>query len=408
LFAADEQQLALLSRAQSDFDRVELSGSPQLRDAAECVQSQAALLAVAPKTETSLLRFRKGYCTLAGATVTGSAEEFREAAAEFERAIAGWPDRTSRNRNLPPEPVPSGLRILTQAAKLNAGTDSTLKEQARQEIRAAVQSPTCSANLMPANLCESLVGVGKDWLGWMALEQDDLIEAAQSFNGTSGSAWIRWTTGLRVFRDRKYADAVKEYRQAVESWTTRVSPGSLVSRIEPQPAMPEMWAQLGSAQLLAGDPLAAIASFDRAIKADSMLAGAIYLRGRARELAGQTDQALADYSLASRTAFANAQDLASGEAHLYRGIFMYRRKNYSQAEDEFASALNFDIPDKLRPDASAWRRLAAVAAGSCGATRSELEESLVRVSPYFPKDEARKVAASCKVTGAAITNSAVR
>jgi hypothetical protein len=104
---------------------------------------------------------------------------------------------------------------------------------------------------------------------------------------------------------------------------------------------------------------------------------------------------LADYNMASRTAFAAAQDLASGEAHLYRGIVLYRRKDFARAEEEFASALNFVMTDALLPDARAWRHLSAVAAGSCGPARQSLSDALNTVSPFFPRDEARSMAASC-------------
>jgi len=46
LFAADTQQLALALKAQSDFDKVQLSAVPQLADASNCVLSQAALISV--------------------------------------------------------------------------------------------------------------------------------------------------------------------------------------------------------------------------------------------------------------------------------------------------------------------------------------------------------------------------
>ena len=48
-FAADEQQIALMLKAQSDFDRVQLAVSPPLRDTAACIQTQAALMTVASR-----------------------------------------------------------------------------------------------------------------------------------------------------------------------------------------------------------------------------------------------------------------------------------------------------------------------------------------------------------------------
>jgi hypothetical protein len=110
--------------------------------------------------------------------------------------------------------------------------------------------------------------------------------------------------------------------------------------------------------------------------------------------------------MASRTAFANAKDLASGEAHLYRGILLYRRKDFSRAEDEFASALNFDVPDSLRADVRGWRQMAAAASGSCTSAKELVDHALPAVSPYFPKDEARQVAAACASTSSAKLNPA--
>ena len=170
---------------------------------------------------------------------------------------------------------------------------------------------------------------------------------------------------------------------------------SLARQLGPPADKPAELTELGGAQLLAGDTTVAVDTLDAAVKANPEEARALYLRARARELSGKMEAALADYNLASRTAFAHAADLASGEAHLYRGILYFRRKDYSHAEDEFASALNFTIADGMRSDAVAWRHLAAVAGGSCQASGLFLERSLATVSPYFPKDEARTLLAGC-------------
>ena len=101
---------------------------------------------------------------------------------------------------------------------------------------------------------------------------------------------------------------------------------------------------------------------NQAVRQDATNARALYLRARAKESAGQQDAAIADYNLAARNALAKAEDQA-GEAHLYRGISLYRRKEYAPAEDEFTNALNFNISAASRADAVAWRSLAAVAVG---------------------------------------------
>src|SRR6266700_1745943 len=85
LLAADPQQLALVLRAQSDYDKVELAPTPQLGDTSNCEQSQAAALSVSAPEETALLYFRKGYCTLLGAIITSNHREFLTAATDFDR-----------------------------------------------------------------------------------------------------------------------------------------------------------------------------------------------------------------------------------------------------------------------------------------------------------------------------------
>src|SRR5262249_59377686 len=99
----EPQQLALVLKAQSDFDRVELNPVPQLADVGSCLQSQASLLAASAPEEIALLYFRRGYCTLAGATITNANREFLAAAADFDRAINAWPARI-RKKDEPPAP----------------------------------------------------------------------------------------------------------------------------------------------------------------------------------------------------------------------------------------------------------------------------------------------------------------
>jgi tetratricopeptide (TPR) repeat protein len=403
---ADQLELGLAGRAQSDFDRVELSSQPQIQETNACVQSQVAAIAVAPRAELASLYFRKGYCELIGATLNHGSGDFQQAAASFQKSIEAWPDSPGRNpKNGYPQPVPSGLRILAAISPLEGGR--VMGEgwmAAGKEIFAAVEPPVCPSFVLPPSLCQSLLQVGYEWVGWIALKRGDLIEARRDLASVTESAWARWITGQQAFHDRDYQQASDQYQQAVRLWTRAVSnPTNIAERLEPQPDLPVVWMQLGEAQLLAGYLPAAVASLDTAIKASAIkanpsLARAIYYRARAEELQGLAEPALADYTLASRTAFANAENLKSGEAHLYRGILFFRRKDYAHAEDEFSSALNFEIPADLLPDAEAWRHMAAVAGGACGASRQFLEDSLARVSPLFPKQEARKIAAACPLS----------
>lgn len=416
LRAADEQQLALAQRAQSDFDRVEQATGPALPDATRCEQSEAAWLTVAPATDLSPIHFRKGYCTLATAVITHRSEDFRKAANEFEEALKAWPEHALKaGKNHAGEPAPVSLRLLAPIARLQvaahgadgAGADGAALDQARREIAVTLDRPVCSEVLLPLAGCMALLNTGRLWLGWMALQQDDLEHAARELSGLTESGWPQWTAGKRAFRDRQYGEAAKRYGEAAEIWGGPQDGASLAARLGPGPDRAQALTDRGGAQLLSGDPAGAITTLDKAVKTSANPARSLFLRARAEELAGRSETALADYSLASRTALAHAEDLASGEAHLYRGILLYRRKDFAHAENEFASALNFDIRANLRPDAIAWRHMAAVAEGACATSREQLEQSLASVSPYFPKSEARALASTCPLTGPAVSAGAL-
>lgn len=400
-------------RAQSDFDRVQAAAGPELPEATRCEQSQAALLPVAPPTDLAQTHFRKGYCTLAAALITRHADDFRQAAGEFEEALKAWPEHVARApKNRPVEPLSSGLRLLPSIARLEAAgahPDAAELGRERREISAALDKPVCPAGFMPAATCDSLLATGRLWLGWIALQQDDLYQAARDLSPLPDAAWTHYSSGERAFHDRQYTEAAAQFGEAIDRWKQAQQDASapLAARLAPGPDLPQALADWGGAQLLGGNTAAAISTLDAAVKAAPDPARALFLRARAEELAGRMDPALADYSLAARTALAHAQDLASGEAHLYRGILLFRRKDFSHAENEFASALNFEIPKTLRPDAIAWRHLAAVAQGGCAASRGALEDALAEVSPYFPKDEARTVAAACPLSGSAFSSSAI-
>jgi tetratricopeptide (TPR) repeat protein len=401
VFAADEEHLALMQRSRADFDRVQLAATPELRDVTGCIQTQASAVPVATTEEAPMLHYRKGYCTLVRATITHQPGDFTEAAGEFDKAIETWgPAQELAAKKRAPEPLPSGLRSLAAIARLEAGTDdpATL-ERAQRELFAAADQTTCASTLITPSFCQTAVEMGRRWLGWMALQHDDLGEAERDFGAAAGSGWREWVLGRKAFTYANYREAVVQYRRALDA-APKDEPTSFAGRLGPPFKYSSRLIDLGAAQLLAGDAKDAIATFDAAAKAQPENARVLFLRARAKELSGQTEAALADYNLASRTAYAAARDLASGEAHLYRGILLYRRKDFQHAEDEFSSALNFEIPPLLRPDAVAWRHLAAVASGSCEASRQSLERSLAAASPFFPRDEARKMMQGCPTTTA--------
>lgn len=351
----------MMRDAQAAFDRVDANPAPLLVDASACVQTQAAMLSVALPAEESELHYRKGFCQLVVAAVTRAPSTFTDAAAELDR---------------------SGAFMLAWIAR-RAGQIAEEPTWRKPD--------TCPASCVP------FVPVANLWLGWLALNSGNLDAAAGPFSALFSSGWTDYVAGEKAFQSCHYAEAATRYRQTLQIWSRDRSQANppLTLRMEPPEDISQLLIELGGAQILSGDPAAAVVTLDRALET-SPKAQAYFLRARAKELSGEPEPALADYNLASRTAFADANGLASGEGHLYRGILFYRRKDYARAEEEFSSALNFDIPGPLRPDASAWRHLSAVASGSCGASRQFLEQSLPSVSPYFPKAEAQAVAAGCR------------
>jgi tetratricopeptide (TPR) repeat protein len=397
LMAADQEQLARAWKAQADFDRVTLSAVPPLHDTTVCVQTQASLIPVATRDELPLVHYRKGYCTLASATITHDSVGFTDAAAEFNKAIESWQARATAEKNKPPEPVSPGLRVLASVARLKAGPDGDGVKRAEQEISAALQGPPCAPGVMTLSSCQAALQTGKQWVGWMALERGDLDNAAGDFAGSGAPGWTEWVAGRKAFRAGKYKESASQYRLAVDAWKhvqQEPSP-SVMASLGPKPDIGEALTDFGGALLLAGEPAAATATLDEAIQWAPANSRAFYLRARAKGLAGYTEASLADYNMAARAAFAAAQDLASGEAHLYRGILLYRRRDYPRAEAEFSSALNFEVPASLLADTVAWRHLAAVAGGACSVSRELLEQSLSAVSPFFPRDEAGALVRAC-------------
>jgi tetratricopeptide (TPR) repeat protein len=308
-----------------------------------------------------------------------------------------------------PEQGPSVLMVLSAISRLEAASVETPTDAltapnsvgVQEDMSVGLVRSTCSPELMTEAACQDVFRSGREWLGYRALERGDLKTASGDLLDLQESFWSHWVWGKLAFAEGRYSEAAVRYAGAVEQWRTNQARwrANWMVRLGPQPPMGVVLADLGGAQLLAGQADQAIVTLDSAISADSHYARAYYLRARAKELAGQTDAAMADYNVAARSAYASADLLVSSEAHLYRGILLYRRREFQRAEDEFASALNTEsTADAVRADATAWRHMAAVSGGACGASKQALQNALPAVSPYFPKAEAESAIAACPGT----------
>src|SRR5258708_556186 len=85
---------------------------PSIADAEACIRSEAAALSVSLPEEKSLLYYRKGYCTFAGALASRNPRQFQDATGEFDKAVEAWPLRVRKPSKLvKPEPVSPALRV---------------------------------------------------------------------------------------------------------------------------------------------------------------------------------------------------------------------------------------------------------------------------------------------------------
>jgi tetratricopeptide (TPR) repeat protein len=394
LFAADEQRLALLQRAQADFDKVANSPSPQLHDTNVCVQTQAAMIPVATPEEAPIFHFRKGFCSLAAATITQEPSAFNQAASAFDQAVGAWQTRNAiLVKRRPAEPVPSVFSVLASISRFKAGKGEV------KPITDAVAAHVCVDTVLSAPRCEAVLYAGREWLGWSALLQNDVYAAAREFPASS-KAWVNWVAAKRAFQYQLFAEAAPAFKRAVEAWdaASRIPSMPLFERLGPPVDLSFAYTEWAGAQLLTGDPAGALANLNTAVRKNGSNSRALFLRGRAHDALGHAEASVADYNLAARYALAKADEQGSGESHLYRGVSFYRRKDFERAEEEFTNALNFEVTPAVRADAVAWRRLSAVASGSCDAGRRYLEESLTAASPFFPRDEARATISACSAT----------
>ena len=384
-YGVDEAILRLELRAKSDFDRVELAPAPRLADAATCVQSQASVLAVAAPGDLPVIHYRKGYCALAGAVITGRREEFGGAAREFDAAIQTWSGR------LPPTPVPTGLRVLAAVARLLPGAGPDARKALDKELAAALEQPQYTSDFMLSSKCQDLIDVGRLWRGWIAWKDGRRADAVAVFRTLPEFGWAGLASGEQAMATGHPTQAVMALGSLVALWQ-RPHAG-LVWTLGPRPDLMDAEYKLGSAQYAAGQYREAVATLDGVVRQRPTDARLIFARGRAKEALGEAEAAGADYLLASRIALAS-DDTADG--HLYRGIWLYRRKDYTEAENEFAAAMNSAPHPAPSADIRAWWRMAAVAGGACQASAGQLETALETVSAFFPKNDGEALVSRCR------------
>jgi tetratricopeptide (TPR) repeat protein len=387
--ALGADDLTLLTRAVADYERVELSDRPNLKDAIACVQSQAALLPVTRPSEQYLVHFRKGVCEMVAGRLRNSRDEYRDAVTDFEQAFAKWPAR-SRSGEVP---VTAGLRVSLAMGKVHAAEEPNWS-QVSAELRSILAEPNCPGTLlMSSAACQEYVHSGRLWLGWALYRQGEFDAAAKALESANTSPWGLLVQGRRALAQGHHEEAAGLIERALQAWAVpRTGVRGLLA-----PEIDEPGTRYRLARALYGGRryAEAISAVEASLKLRPRDSAALYLRARARETQGLEKEALADFDLASRAAFADAGS-TSGAAHFYRGIAQFRRGDFERAESSFASALNFEAPSEMGPDIQAWRHIAAVANGGCEASAPLLQESIPRTSILFPKEEAETLLRTCQ------------
>jgi tetratricopeptide (TPR) repeat protein len=386
---ADDQ--AVLSRARTDFDRIRTTATPSLGDVLACVQAEAAALPVAPAEDVPLMHYRKGYCTLIEGALRRDAAEEHRAAGEFENAVKTWPEARG--------PAPAILRVLSAIALLKAGPDSGDLAKLDAELAVSADGGGCAAGAIPALECQSALETGRLWRGWIAERQGHLEEAGRIFQEFPNSGWPLWIAGRQSMEARRYTEAVSSLERAVSAWTAaeKYLSSALPHVLQPAADIPRALRELGEAQYLEGSYEAAITTLNTCLQREPHNPWTIFLRARSEDALGREPAAFSDYDLAGRAALAGSDArYASGDAGFYRAVSMFQRKDYANAEEEFATSLTAGPSPALQPDVIAWWRMTAVAGGSCQASAGLLEASLMTASDFFPKDQARDLIRACR------------
>lgn len=392
---SDSRSLAL--KAKADFEKVESSPSPVLKDAVSCMESQAEALSTTRPRDLHATHYRRGYCALIAGAASGDRANYGQAALEFKESLASWPEK---------QPAPSGVRVLYAISRLERGQnadgirDEDLR-QAAQDLQTAATKPTCpGTSVMPSSLCQKLVNSAKLWLGWIAYRDGNLSEATRIFQSFPQSTWNVWISGRQAFAEQRWAESANLLVTALQAWSQpqESSSAGISGIVDPVPDPARAHYDVGAAYFLAKDYERAISSLDESVKINAGNPDAIFLRGRARELLGQREAALADYELASQTVVSgpDAQS-GNGQNHFYKGVFLFRRNEFDRAESEFAGALNAGSAGVSKADIVAWRNLAAVAGGACQASASLLTNAAQSASDFFPRSEAEQALLGCRL-----------
>ena len=386
------QPQALREKAKADFDKVDAEPIPDAASTEVCVQSNAAAIPVTRAEERYLVYYRKGYCELFGALISGASDSFQAAARDFNESIGAWPKKATT-------PPPGGLRALVWIAHLEQGRQADTYPDTGRELGALVSGAAgaCPATpIMATGFCTALIETARTWLGWLAATKNDFAEAARVLEQVSSAAspWAMWVQGRVAQQQNHTAEAIALYEKTLAAWSAAAASKNpdVVTLLGPKLDTGAVHYQLGAADYSVQKYDLAITHFDASLKARPNNSFAIFLRARSKDALHLAVPAMNDYALAVQTArIENDSSWNVAQAHYYRGLLLYQAKDFPGAEGEFSLAMSGRLPD-----VAAWKIMAAVAGGACQSI-GQLETAAAAASSQFPKAGADSLIFDCRL-----------
>jgi hypothetical protein len=395
--AGQTPPLNLRIKAKFDFDKVDATPIPDVAATRACVQSNAAALPVTKAEERYLIYYRRGYCELFGALADGASEEFQAAAKDFLEALLNWPKKAAT-------PAPGGLKALVSIAHLEQGRLADSYPDLGRELSTLVAEPGCfDSPVMSKAFCTALIDTARTWLGWLAYRQNDFAAAVSALepltHGTAVNPWATWVEGRLAQQQNRIAEAVALYEKTLAAWAAvAASPNpDVVALLGPKLDTGAVHYQFGLAEYTRQKYESAISHFDASLKVRPRNSYAIFLRARSKDALHLNGPAMDDYALATQTARGESDSSWNvAQAHYYRGLLLYQAKNYPGADGEFSLALAGRLGEIGRPDAAAWKAMAAAAGGGCKSIE-QLESAAGAASSQFPKAAATAMVFDCRL-----------
>jgi tetratricopeptide (TPR) repeat protein len=377
------QPQSLREKAKADFDKVDAEPIPDAASTEACVQSNAAAIPVTRAEDRYVVYYRKAYCELFGALISGASEGFQGAARDFSEAIGNWPKKAAT-------PPPGGLRALVWIAHLEQGRAVDTYPDLGRELGTLVSSdtPVCPVTpVMATGFCTALIDTARTWLGWLSYSKNDFAEAVRVLDQVSSavSPWAVWVRGRLAHQQNHVAEAIVLYEKTLAAWSAAAASKNpdVVTLLGPKLDTGSVHYQLGAADYSLQKYDLAITHFDGSLKTRP---------NNSKDALHLAMPAMNDYALAVQTArIENDSSWNVAQAHYYRGLLLFQAKDFPGAEGEFSQAISGRLPD-----VAAWKIIASVAGGACQSIE-QLETAAAAASSQFPKAEADSMVFDCRL-----------